>query len=366
MTVKNHQWEKPMPMSMMSNGTSTRRSLSPNDRRLFFATVGILAAVFALVWSNVAANHSPKPHSLPIGIVGTPAVAGAAGAGLARAAPGAFNVHNYQSLTSAKAAVLHRSVYGAFQPIPSPVLLVADAASPAVAALLQRTFAGVASRSGRGLAVRDLAPLPASDSSGATTFSVVLSLIIAGLAGTTLIFTLTQHRPEAVRVVVTVALGIAAGLITALVTNVIVGAFPDRFFEVWGVATLFVLAIALPLAAFQVTFGVAGTAIGAILFLVIGNPASGGSSAPELLPGFWRTLSQILPPGAAVTSMRDVVYFDGHGSVHALVVLAVYAVLGGAGAMIAYRLRTHPRAAAVRPQQYRDNARALLKPSQSR
>jgi uncharacterized phage infection (PIP) family protein YhgE len=216
-----------------------------------------------------------------------------------------------------------------------------------VAALLQRTFATVASRFGRSLAVRDLAPLPSSDSTGATTFSTVLSLIIAGLAGTTLIYTLTRHRPEAFRVVATVALGVCAGLITALVTNVLVGAFPDHFFQVWGVATLFVLAIGLPIAAFQVIFGIAGTAIGALLFLVIGNPASGGSSAPELLPGFWRTLSQILPPGAAVTSMRDVVYFNGHGSSHALIVLAVYAVLGAGVAMFAYRRRVRAGAATV-------------------
>jgi hypothetical protein len=324
-----------------------RRSLSPDDRKLLVASLGVLVAVFALVSSNVAANHSPKPHNLPVGIVGTPAVVDAAHARFARAAPGAFNLHAYQSLTTARTAVLHRSVYGAFQPIPSPVLLVADAASPAVAALLQRTFAGVASRSGRGLAVQDLVPLPSSDSTGATTFSVVLSLIIAGMAGTTMIYTLTRHRPEMFRVVATVVLGIGAGLITALVTNVIVGAFPDHFFQVWGVATLFVLAMGLTIAAFQVIFGIAGTAIGAILFLVIGNPASGGSSAPELLPGFWRTLSQILPPGAAVTSMRDVVYFNGHGSSHALIVLAIYAVLGAAVALIAYRLRTRAGAATV-------------------
>jgi hypothetical protein len=331
----------------MSDETHPRRSLPRDDRKLLVASLGILVAVFALVSSNVAANHSPKPHSLPIGIVGTPAVAGAAHAELARATPGALDVHAYQSLTTARTAVLHRSVYGAFQPLPSPILLVASAASPAVAALLQRTFATVASRSGRSLAVQDLVPLPSSDSTGATTFSVVLSLIIAGLAGTTLIYTLTRHRPEGVRVVLTVILGVAAGLITALITNVLVGAFPHHFFQVWGVAALFVLAIGLPIAAFQVIFGIAGTAIGALLFLVIGNPASGGSSAPELLPAFWRTLSQILPPGAAVTSMRDVVYFNGHGSSHALIVLALYAVLGAGVAMFAYRLRVRAGAATV-------------------
>jgi hypothetical protein len=324
----------------MSDGTSPRRSLSPEDRKLLGASLGTLVAVFALVSSNVAANHSPKPHSLPIGIVGTPAAASAARAGLARAAPGAFEVRAYRSLIAARTAVLHRSVYGACQPVPSPVLLIASAASPPVAVLLQRTFAAVARRSGRALAVRDLVPLPASDSTGATTTSAVLSLIIAGLASTTLIYTLTRHRPEALRVVATVIIGAAAGLITALITNVVVGAFHEHFFAVWGVATLFILAIALPIAAFQVIFGLAGTAIGALLFLVIGNPASGASSAPELLPGFWRTLSQILPPGAAATSMRDVVYFNGHGSSHALIVLALYAVLGAAVAMFAYKLRT--------------------------
>lgn len=199
----------------MTDGTRSRRSLSPDDRKLLVASLGVLVAVFALVASNVAANHSPKPHSLPIGIVGTPAVVGAARVELARAAPGAFEVHAYQSLTTARTAVLHRSVYGAFQPVPSAVLLVASAASPPVAALLQRTFASVASRSGRALAVRDLVPLPSSDSSGATTFSAVLSLIIAGLAGTTLIYTLTRHRPESLRVVAPAALGVGAGLITA-------------------------------------------------------------------------------------------------------------------------------------------------------
>jgi Protein of unknown function (DUF3533) len=331
----------------MGDGTSPRRSLSPDDRKLLLASLGILVAVFALVSSNVAANHSPKPHGLPIGIVGTSAVAVAARAELTRAAPGAFEIHAYQSLASARTAVLHRSVYGAFQPVPSPVLLVASAASPPVAVLLQRTFTSVASRTGRALAVHDLVPLPSSDSSGATSYSAILSLIIVGLAGTSVVYILTRHRPEAVRVVLTVALGAGAGLITALVTNVLVGAFSGHFFAVWGVTALFVLAIGLPIAAFQVVFGIAGTAIGWILFLVVGNPASGGSSAPELLPGFWRTLSQILPPGAAVTSLRDVVYFNGHGASHALIVLAVYAVLGAGVAMTTDRLRARHRGAAV-------------------
>jgi hypothetical protein len=308
------------------------------------AIAGILIACFALIYSNVEANHSPKPHNLPIGIVGPAPVADAARAQLARVDPGGFKVHDYNSLTAAKTAVLHRSVYGAYQPGPSPVLLTANAASPPVAALLQRVFGSVSQVTGRPLVVDDVAPLPPSDSSGATAFSALLGLIIAALAGSSIVYTFTRHRHEFVRIVATAGIAIVAGLITALVTTVIVGSYPhDRFLVVWGVALLFVLAMGLPIAAFQVLFGLPGTAIGYLLFLVIGNPASGGSSAPQLLPTFWRGLSQALPPGAAVTSLRDVVYFNGHGSTDALIVLALYAVLGGAAAMVAAFVRAGTR-----------------------
>jgi hypothetical protein len=326
------------------NAVPTQGAVSSGDRKLVLAIVGVLIAVFALVFSNVAANHSPKPHNLPIGIVGSAALADATGAQLGRVDPGGFSVRAYDSLTAAKTGILHRSVYGAYQPAPSPVLLTANAASPAVATLLQRVFTSVTQVSGRTLVVSDVAPLPPSDSSGATIFSALLGLIIAALSGSAVVYANTRHRHEGVRIVATAGIAVVAGFITALVTCVIVGSFSGgHFFAVWGVASLFVLAMGLPIAAFQVLFGVAGAAVGYLLFLVIGNPASGGSSAPELLPSFWRGLSQALPDGAAVTSMRDVVYFSGHGSADGLIVLTVYAVVGATVAMVVARVRAGTR-----------------------
>jgi Protein of unknown function (DUF3533) len=298
------------------------------DRRLLLALVGVVAVVFALVSSNVAANHAPKPHHVPVGIIGTPAEVRAVANQLERQAPGAYRVHAYSSAAAARSAVLHRTVYGAFRPARPPLLLVASAASSSVATLLQKTFGAASRTQGQALVVRDIVPLPSADSRGATAFSVVLSLIIAGVMASAVIYLLGQHRTPAVRLAAMVSLAICAGFVTALVTNVIIGAFPRHLLAVWGVATLFVLALGLPIAAFQILIGAAGTAIGAVMFLVIGNPASGGNSAPELLPGFWRALSQLLPPGAATTAMRDVVYFNGHGLTHPLLVLGTYAVTG--------------------------------------
>ena len=315
-------------MSEPPETTAHAGSSAAQDRRLLIALVGVLVVVFALVGSNVAANHAPKPHRVPVGIIGTPPVVGTLAGSIERGAPGAYQIDAYSSLAAAQTAILHRVVYGAFRPAPSPLLLVASAASPAVATLLQQTVAANAETGGKMLVVRDLVPLPSSDSRGATAFSMVLSLIIAGMMGSAVIYLLGRHRPPPQRLAAMVALGIAAGLVAALVTNVVIGAFPGHFLAVWGVATLFYLALGIPIAAFQVLVGAGGIAIGAVMFLVIGNPASGGSSAPELLPGFWRELSQLLPPGAATTAMRDVVYFHGHGMAYALLVLGLWTILG--------------------------------------
>jgi hypothetical protein len=332
-------------MSEPPEGTAPTASLAAQDRRLLIALVGVLVVVFALVGSNVAANHAPKPHGVPVGVIGTPAVIGALAGALERRAPGAYRIHEYSSPAAAQTAILHRAIYGALQPLPSPLLLVAGAASPAVSALLEQSFAAVAHTEGKALLVRDLVPLPSSDSHGATAFSMILSLIITAIMGSAVIYLLGRYRPPPQRLAAMLALGAGAGLVAALVTNVVIGAFPGHFLAVWAVATLFYLALGMPIAAFQVLVGAGGVAIGALMFLVIGNPASGGSSAPELLPGFWREVSQLLPPGAATTAMRDVVYFHGHGMTHALLVLGLWATLGAALVVTVNTLRAHARPA---------------------
>ena len=52
-----------------------RPALSPENRNLLIVVAGLLAIAFAFVASNVAANHQPEPHNLPVGIVGSPQVA---------------------------------------------------------------------------------------------------------------------------------------------------------------------------------------------------------------------------------------------------------------------------------------------------
>jgi hypothetical protein len=316
-----------------------RAVLSPASRKLVITLAGVLAVVFIFVSSNVAANHDPKPHDLPVGVVGPPRLVSATARQLDRHAPGAFQILGYSSPAAARTAILHRSVYGAFDPGPPASLLTADAASLPVATLLQETFTAAARAQGAPLIVHDLVPLPPTDPNGATAFSATLSLIIAGVLGSSMLYVVTQGRRFAVHLLAVIALSIGAGLLTAVATNVVVGAFTSHFLAISGVAALFVLALALPIAFFQRLLGLPGTGVGLLVFIVIGDPSSGGATAPQLLPDPWRAISQALPPGAATTAMRDVVYFGGYGATRALVVLGSYAALGAILAIIADRIR---------------------------
>jgi hypothetical protein len=180
--------------------------------KLLVALAAVLALVFAFVASNVAANHAPTPHDLPVGVVGSPNVVNATAGQLESSAPGAFDITAYDSTAAAETGILHRSVYGAYVPSSQPTLLVATAASGAAAGVLEETFKKAAKSQGQKLKVQDVAPLPSSDSSGATSFSAILSLIICGILGTGVIYAVTQNRPIAVRLGALLALAIGAGL----------------------------------------------------------------------------------------------------------------------------------------------------------
>ena len=71
--------------------------------------------------------------------------------------------------------------------------------------------------------------------------------------------------------------------------------------------------------------------------MLVGNPFSGMTSAPELLPTGWSTLGQLLPPGATGTLLRSVAFFDGAGGTRALWILVGWVVLGLALAVLGSR-----------------------------
>jgi len=123
------------------------------------------------------------------------------------------------------------------------------------------------------------------------------------------------------------------------------GSIDQNFWGVAGGLTLGVLAAGLSMLGLGSLFGRAGLAAGALVALLLGNPLSGLTSAPELLPSGWSTLGQWLPQGANATLLRSTAFFDGAGATTAMAVLACW-ILAGVALTVAAALRQPKRRAA--------------------
>ena len=140
------------------------------------------------------------------------------------------------------------------------------------------------------------------------------------------------------RFVAAVAFAPLAGVSIAALLRYPLGSIDANFWGVAGGLTLSILAAVLTMLGLGSLFGKAGLAVGALLALLVGNPLSGLASAPEMLPGGWGTVGQLLPQGAAATLLRSTAYFSGAGAGTAILVLTCWASVG-AGLIVVAGLR---------------------------
>jgi hypothetical protein len=279
--------------------------------------VAIALALALFAWPAT----SIEPRDLPIGVVGAPGVE----TRIARQ-PGAFEAHLYADAASARSAIRDRDVYGAIVAEPGgTTVLTASAASFTVAQLLQQEAAALA-EDGAPARVEDIVPAPADDPRGAALTATVLPIVLGGMLTALLARALT---PPGVRRIGALVAGAAlAGVTAVLIVQGWLGVLDGSWLANAGVLGLTVLAIAAPIVALAALLGAVGIAIGALVMLLIGNPWSGVSSAPELLPSAVGTIGQLLPPGAGGNLLRSSAFFDGNGGAGSLAVLIVWALLG--------------------------------------
>ncbi|MFT3865675.1 MAG: hypothetical protein QM729_15515 [Solirubrobacterales bacterium] len=134
---------------------------------------------------------------------------------------------------------------------------------------------------------------------------------------------------------------LAAGVGGALIVGPLLGAMTGSFAGVAGVGALVVFAAGSVTIALEELIGIVGIGVAILIFVVLGNPSAGGAYQSELLPGFWRAIGDLLPNGAAVESLRRIVYYGGDGAWVHVVAIAIWCLLAVlATAMVAaYRGR---------------------------
>jgi len=298
--------------------------------------VGVLAVVIAIVAIAFALPAArSKPHDVPIGAAGPQAASGQVADILEHNAPGAFDITYYPGEAALRDAIRNRDVYGGISFAPDGrTLLIATGASPTVAQLLSQVGTGIAQHAGVALRTEDVAPPTADDPRGAGLAASGLPITLAGLLPAVALV-LVLRREVWTRFAAAVVFAGLAGATIAALLRFVLGSIDANFWGVAGGLALGALASGLSMLGLGSLFGRAGLAVGALLALLLGNPLSGLTSAPELLPSGWGALGQWLPQGANATLLRSTAFFGGSGATMAIVVLAGWAIAGAALIVIA-------------------------------
>jgi hypothetical protein len=313
--------------------------------------VVVVPLVFAITLSTFAwPSARLEPRDLPLGLAGPAAAIQPVEQRLEQGG-NAFELHRYANEQEARGAIEDREVYGAIvASVDGPTLLTSSAASPLVAGLLQQGFAELQSPAGKesegALAPVDVVPADPDDPRGSVLSSLVLPLVLSAVIAAVLL-TLTG-RPGLAQTGALLAASLLAGLVGIGMVQGWLGALGGPWLVNACVLSLTVVAIASFIVGLTGLIGHAGLALGALLMILVGNPWSGISSAPELLPEPIGLIGQLLPPGAGGNLLRSTASFDGAGAAGHLTVLFVWVVVG-LGAMWAAAL-FHRRRAATTPQ----------------
>jgi len=312
---------------------------------LIVALQAIMVAAFAWPAANI------EPRDLPVVAAGPTPATEAFAARLAQVRPGAFEVTTAPDAAAADRLLLDRQAYGAFLLGPDGLtgVHVASAASPTAAQVL--TQVAQAAGEDRAVPVEDVVPAAAGDPRGAALAAALLPLILTSLVAGVLLAVAVRGRLARVLGVLTYA--VLAGLAVTAIVQYWLDALPGDYLANAAVVGLVALAMAAAVAGLGTLLGPGGVVLAALAVFLLGNPLSGLTSAPEMLPLPWGAVGQILPPGAGGTLLRSVAFFDGAGAAAAGWVLAAWA---GAGLVLtaateASRLRlpagAHARAPAA-------------------
>ena len=294
----------------------------------------VMGALFVTSYS--LALGDPVPHHIDAALVGESTTHARTVNAVQHVAQGSLAFRRYASVGDALHAMDEQQVYTALDLSGQrPTLYVASAAGASVARVLERISATDPS-----VRVVDTHPLAQVDPNGVDIFYLMLVTTIVGF------ITVFQVQANAGRLELRQAVGfvLALALGASLVLTFVDGPLLHRlalpFGETWGILAVHLLAVASFASLMIMLIGRWAIVPTWLFFVVLGNSSSGGAVSPPLLPRPFALISQWLPSGATVTSLRDAVYFADFQHAQPIAVLATWATgLFAAMLLVAHRRR---------------------------
>ena len=303
------------------------------------ATLGVSIVVLAFIWTSVTA----QPQNIPIAITGPTAQVSAATDAVDEQAEGRVVLTTVGSRDDAVDLIESRDSLGAIILGEKPEVLVASAASPAVAQLLTGLAAQLqaganaqaqAAAAAAGVeapvitvAVTDVVPLASTDERGQGIAASAFPLVIAGFIGGLVIALLVRGASR--RLVAVAAYSVVVGTALTLILQPWLGILQGNFGLNLLAVSLFVASMVAFIVGLHSTLGRPGLPVAIVTLMLVANPISAAAVPWQFLPEPWGLVGQWLQPGAGATLLRDLSYFPGASSTgFAWAVLAVWALAG--------------------------------------
>src|SRR4029079_12404756 len=117
-----------------------------------------------------------------------------------------------------------------------------------------------------------------------------------------------SRQRAAARIGALAGFAIVAAILSVVMLRASFGVFSGQLVALCALAALTIFASGAASAGIQAAAGPAGTALVILVFVILGNSASGGPFARPLLPGLWRTIGGVLPPAAGVDLARSALF----------------------------------------------------------
>lgn len=306
--------------------------------------VGGLFVLVALIGLIGSAIQNPKPHDIPVGLVGPPPAVQQIESSFATAAPGAFQFTSYASEQDARAALDGRTVDGVVVlGDASPKVIVAGAAGDAATGVITAAFTNAFKAQGAAVTVETVHPFAGGDAHGLVLFFVVVAALIGTLVAQVLLVTTAKDAALGSRLAFIVVFGALVGLAGMGTAAWIVGGYGDGFWAAAGLVALGSAAVGAVIAGSVRLAGPAGLGLSALVVVLLDLVSSGGPVGSQLLPDFYRWLAPWMPAGQLYDAMRGALFFDSAALAMPIALLVGWLVAGlllmGLGELTATRAR---------------------------
>lgn len=295
----------------------------------------IAAAAGLFAGSYTYAMADPTPRHIPTAVVGTAQnqrQARAFVAGMGKALGASLELNRYRTFGQAEQAVEAQKIFMILRsPASGRVQMdISSASGASVAQVLQQAAPKVGAAVGARVSVRDLKPLGKGDPRGLAIFYLTLAAVIIGFIGAIQLNINVPELDPPQRIAFTAAYALLGGFGIAAMVGWLLQAVPMPFVQSWLILSLTMFTSAMVFLMFNALFGRWSMIPTWGLLVLLGNPSSGGAVSWPLLPSALGTVGRWLPPGASVNAQHTAVYFVGHQHVQPYLVLAAWALVGGA------------------------------------